>query len=398
MPVANPHEIDLEKDISMHKVVVVGSGFFGLTLAERISDRYQIPVLVIEKRNHIGGNAFSYLNTDTGIEIHKYGTHIFHTKNLTVMNYFNKFGSLNSYRHEVEADIGGDLFPIPINLTTLKLLFGREFTTQGALAFLENERKLAGEAVSINAKTKAISLVGKRLYEAFYEGYTKKQWGIDPTFLPPDIITRIPVRTDYNPFYFDDPFQGVPTDGYGNLFENMVKSKNVKVILGVDFMEVKSFVRGDQLLIYSGAIDRFFDFREGPLGWRTVDFDIQVVDKPFFQSKAVINYPQESIPFTRIHEFKHLHPERVYSSNKTVIAKEFSRLSSSTDEPYYPINTSEDRSRNTIYQNLVKEKRNLIVGGRLGRYQYLDMHMAIGNALNVFKNDIPTFLKRLEII
>lgn len=391
-------ESRVSEEILKHKVVVVGSGFFGLTLAERISTVLNLPVLVLEKRSHIGGNAYSYKDSQTNIEIHKYGTHIFHTNNKNIWNYVNLFSEFNHYRHIVESQVNGKHYPIPINLDTLEMVFQRKFSEVEATEFFKAQKALLGEFEGSNAKSKAISLVGEILYETFYSGYTKKQWGVDPSELPAEIISRIPVRVNRNSEYFDDKYQGIPIHGYGELFKNMVRGKGITVLTDVDFFDYSELLTKNQALIYSGPLDRFFGYREGRLGWRSVEFSLETLSEPFFQNRAVINYPEAEIPYTRIHEFKHLHPESSHDKSQTVIAREFSKLTEDATDPYYPMNTQEDRIISEKYTQLANELPNLIVGGRLGRYQYLDMHMAIGNALNVFNNEVPSLLKRLGII
>lgn len=379
-------------------MVVVGSGFFGLTLAERISTVLNLPVLVLEKRNHIGGNAYSYKDAKTNIEIHKYGTHIFHTNNKHIWDYVNLFSAFNQYRHIVESNVKSKLYPIPINLDTLEMVFQKKFSEEDAIEFFKIQKDELGDLETSNAKSKAISLVGEVLYETFYAGYTKKQWGVDPSELPSEIISRIPVRIDRNPEYFNDEYQGIPVDGYGQLFENMIHEKHITVLTDVDFFDYSDLLSQNQALIYSGPLDRFFGYCEGRLGWRSVEFAFETLAQPLFQNRAVINYPETEIPYTRIHEFKHLHPESAQMAPQTVIAREFSKLTENATDPYYPMNTPEDRIMSEKYIQLAKARPNLVVGGRLGRYQYLDMHMAIGNALNVFNNEIPSLLKRLGII
>ena len=397
MPIFRGSEVDVSSEIEKHKILIVGSGFFGLTLAERISSQFNLNVLVLEKREHIGGNAYSFTDPDTGIEIHKYGTHIFHTKNKAIWDYINQFSSFNDYRHIVESNVDGINFPIPINLRTLEMSFGKSFSESEAENFFALQKiRFKGQEIT-NAKMKAVSLVGEALYEKFYEGYTKKQWGVDPLDLPPDIISRIPVRTNLNAEYFDDEYQGIPSHGYGNLFSNMVAGEKITVLTGVDFFDFSSRIRSSQALIYSGAIDRLFQFRHGALGWRSVSFEIEKIEKEKFQNRAVVNYPEISVPYTRIHEFKHLHPEVGKIQPHTIIAREYSQITTNSEEPYYPINTQHDREILSVYTEAARLQKNIIVGGRLGRYQYLDMHMAIGNALSVFANEIPDLLKRLDI-
>lgn len=362
------------------ELVVVGSGFFGLTIAEHAA-REGYRVCILERRNHIGGNAFSYFDSETNIEVHKYGLHAFHTSNKRVWDYVNTFTAFNSYRHHVFSAHRGKTYPMPINLGTMVSFFGKSLSPDAA-------RKLIGEQVAEanvsdveNLEDKAISLIGKPLYEAFIRGYTKKQWSVDPKELPPGVITRLPVRYTFDGRYFSDTWEGLPIDGYTAWLNKMVEHDLISVFLDVDFFDVRREIPESVPTVYTGPIDRYFDYAEGELSWRTLDFDVEVLDVDDFQGTAQMNYADEEVPFTRIHEFRHLHPERRYSKGKTVIMREFSRFAENTDEPYYPINTSADRYVLEKYRDRIRAEKGVFFGGRLGSYQYLDMHMAIASAL-----------------
>ena len=375
----------------MQKVTVVGSGFYGLTMAFLISERFKVEVEVLERRNHIGGNAHSYLDQKSGIEIHKYGSHLFHTSNLKVWKFINQFSNFNSYKHVVWADHDNRIFSLPINLATINAYLQTNLNPDAAREWLRSQTEVTDlEVRSTNLEDKAIKLVGRTLYEAFIRGYTKKQWQTDPRLLPEDIVTRLPVRLNYNNSYFDDEFQGLPIKGYFGIFREMVASQNIKISIDTDFFEVRDRHQNRDLLIYTGPIDRYFNFMYGRLGWRTLDFEFEHLPIVDFQGCSVINYSDEHIPYTRIHEFKHLHPERrkIYEASRTVIAKEFSRLAGNDDEPYYPINTPSDRSALKLYRSSMAQEKNVIFGGRLGTYKYLDMHMAIASAISDFENSV----------
>ena len=374
-------------------MIIVGAGFYGLTLAERAATQLGRKVCVVERRNHIGGNSHSQTDPDTGIEYHTYGSHLFHTNSEEVWNYLSQFTSFTNYRHRVLTIHKGQVYSMPINLGTICQLFGRYYSPQEARALLDSQ--LAGDpgAAAANLEEKAISLIGRPLYEAFIRGYTKKQWQTDPRELPAGIITRLPVRLTFDPYYFADRFEGLPTDGYSAIFKKMVTSPLIHVCLGVDYFDVRRFVTPQQLLVYTGPIDRYFDYRFGELGWRTLDFEKEVVPVDNYQGTSVMNYADEDIPYTRIHEFKHLHPERNYRPGKTLIYREYSRFASRADQPYYPINTASDKQIYEAYRSLAKQEPNVIFGGRLGSYQYLDMHQAIGAALAAFKNKVVPFFQ-----
>lgn len=371
------------KTTKKHDVVIVGSGFYGCTLAQLIADQGK-RVLILEKRNHLGGNAYSYKDTKTNIEIHKYGSHIFHTNSSTVWNYINQFSNFNNYSHKVISKAGDMMLPVPINLTTINLVFGKNFTPEEARNFLESQKVVYSNNEE-NLEVWAKSQIGETLYQKIIKGYTQKQWETPPTLLPASIIARLPIRFDYEDRYFTDIYQGMPTDGYGKIFENMLDSTNINIEIETDFFECRNSFSSDQLIIYTGPIDKFFDYSEGELSWRTLDFDFQEIETNYFQENSVINYADVDVDFTRVHEFKYFHPERLQSKNSTIIAREYSRQANLGDEPYYPIGTARDKAILSQYKEMALGLKNVHLGGRLGSYQYLDMHMAINKAMLKFK-------------
>jgi len=373
-------------DIARYPFVVVGSGLFGLTVAEQITSKLRVPVIIIEKRNHIGGNAYSYLDSETGIEIHKYGSHLFHTSNETVWNYVNQFTSFNNYIHKVKVNSRSRIYSMPINLHTINQFLERDLSPSEARAWIRSQTNSSLGGGDPSFEERAISLIGRSLYETFILGYTQKQWQMDPKLLPAEIINRLPVRLNYDDRYFDDLHQGLPSDGYVNWFKKMTKNPLMTIATGVDFFDIRHNITSSQKVIYTGPIDRYFNFSHGHLSWRTLDFQIERVATPDFQGTAVMNYADVEIPFTRIHEFRHLHPERDHSTKASIIMREFSRNSVSGDDPYYPVNSEGDKKILNCYRELQKNEKNVFFGGRLGRYQYLDMHMAIAAALQLAKN------------
>lgn len=375
-------------DLSNTKYLIVGAGFYGSVIAERIASELGEKVTIIDKRDHIGGNSFSYADEKTNIEIHKYGSHLFHTSNKEVWDYLSKFTDFNDYQHVVYTTYKGKTYTMPINLETINSYYEKNLTPSEAYDFLQAEIEKYHIENPQNLEEKAISLIGKPLYEAFIYGYTKKQWETDPKNLPANIITRLPVRFNYNHRYFKDKYEGLPVDGYGKVFEKMLDHENITVKLGVDFFDIKESIPEDVKIIYSGPIDRFFDYKYGVLGWRTIDFEVERKEMNDFQGTSVMNYAEAEVPYTRIHEFKHYHPERAQSENETIIFKEFSRTAGREDDPYYPINTAEDKEMYTRYLAETKKESNIIFGGRLGTYKYLDMHQVISMALNTFKSEI----------
>jgi UDP-galactopyranose mutase len=375
-----------------YDLVVVGSGFFGLTVAERAAAELGKRVLVLERRSHIGGNAYSEAEPETGIEIHRYGAHLFHTSNERVWQYVNRFTEFTGYQHRVFARVGDQVFAFPMNLALINQFFGKSHTPDEARALIAEQ---AGEIDTKDAKNleeKAVSLIGRPLYEAFVKGYTAKQWQTDPTELDASIITRLPVRYTFDNRYFNDRYEGLPVDGYTAWLEKMADHPLIDVRLDTDYFEVRDGIPAGTPTVYTGPLDRYFDHSEGELSWRTLDFEQEVLhDTGDFQGTSVMNYNDVDVPFTRIHEFRHFHPERDYPTDKTVIVREFSRFAEPGDEPYYPVGTPEDRAKLTRYRELARKEtanNNVLFGGRLGTYKYLDMHMAIGSALTMFDNRI----------
>jgi UDP-galactopyranose mutase len=369
-------------------LVIVGSGFFGLTIAERCAADLGLKVLVLERRNHIGGNAYSAPDPETGIEVHVYGAHLFHTSNRRVWEYVNRFTAFTDYQHRVYTQHNGQVYPMPINLGTINQFFDAAYSPDEARALIKEQAAELGDKEPENFVEKGVSLIGRPLYEAFIAHYTAKQWQTDPSMLSADIISRLPVRYTYNNRYFNDTYEGLPTDGYTAWLERMAAHENIEVRLDTDFFDVRDEYVGKVPVVYTGPVDEYFDKSEGELSWRTLDFEQEVVDTGDFQGTPVMNYPDPDVPYTRIHEFRHFHPERDYPTDKTVIMREFSRFADKGDEPYYPVNTPEDRAKLLRYRELAEKEPMVLFGGRLGTYKYLDMHMAIGSALSMYDNKL----------
>lgn len=374
-------------------LVVVGSGLFGLTIAEQAATELGLKVALLDRRSHIGGNAYSEKEKQTGIEVHRYGAHLFHTSNERVWEYVNRFTEFTNYVHRVYTRHNGIVYPMPINLGTINQFFNAAYSPAEAKALIaEQAGELAGTDPQ-NLNDKGISLIGRPLYEAFIKHYTAKQWQTPPEELPASIISRLPVRYNYDNRYFNDKYEGLPVDGYAAWLERMAAHPNIEVHLNTDFFEPghqysRENVLGQIPVVYTGPVDRYFDYAEGDLSWRTIDLEEEVLPIEDFQGCSVMNYPDADVPFTRIHEFRHFHPERDYTKDATVIMREYSRFANKGDEPYYPVNTSVDREKLLAYRDLAKGENNVLFGGRLGTYKYLDMHMAIGAALSMFDNKI----------
>lgn len=374
----------------MTDLVVVGSGFFGLTVARQAADELGLKVLVLEKRTHIGGNAYSEFDPETGIEVHKYGSHLFHTSNERVWEYVNRFTAFNHYQHKVWAKHRGELFPMPINLDTINKFFGKSFDSDKAKAFIQSQVDTNNADSATNLEDRSISLIGEPLYKAFIKGYTEKQWQTDPKLLPAEVINRLPMRFTNEHRYFSDKYEGLPLNGYKAWLENLANHKKIEIRLEADFFDIKQDI-SNLPIVYTGPIDRYFNYQFGSLGWRTLDFEDEILNVGDFQGTSVVNYADLDVSFTRIHEYRHLHPERHYQTESTYISREYSRFAHANDEPYYPVNTAEDRNQLSKYRELINQEENVWFGGRLGTYQYLDMHMAIASALTLFDNEIGTF-------
>jgi UDP-galactopyranose mutase len=369
-------------------LVIVGSGFFGLTIAERCANELGLKVLVLERRYHLGGNAYSEPDPETGIEVHKYGAHLFHTSNERVWEYVNRFTEFTGYQHRVFARYQGQVYSFPMNLGLINQFFGKSHTPDEARELIAQQASEFETADATNLEEKAISLIGRPLYEAFVKGYTAKQWQTDPKDLSADIITRLPVRYTFDNRYFNDTYEGLPKDGYTAWLTRMADHPNIEIRLDTDFFDVADQYRGQVPIVYTGPVDVYFGNSEGRLSWRTVDLEAEVKHTDDFQGTSVVNYNDQEVPFTRILEFKHFHPERTYLPGKTVVVHEYSRFAEPDDEPYYPINTAEDRAKLLKYRELAKQEPMVLFGGRLGTYKYLDMHMAIGSALSMYDNKL----------
>lgn len=359
-------------------------------IANRIANDLDERVMIIDKRSHLGGNCYSETDPVTGIECHIFGSHIFHTSQERVWQYINQFGNFNNYRHKVLTTYLGGVYPMPINLKTINSFYGKNFTPAQAAVFIQSEIDKERLENPENLEEKALSLIGRPLYEAFIKGYTMKQWGIDPVDLPKNIITRLPVRYNYKTDYFNDPWQGIPLGGYTSIFTRMLDHQNIDVQTGIDFFDIRHHLPLDCCIIFTGPIDCFFDYRFGTLGWRTQRFEKEVCPVKDYQGTSVMNYADLSVPYTRIHEFRHYHDERSYPYNKTVIYKEFATSLHAAADPYYPINTLRDQELLGLYQNEAKKMTNVLFCGRLGAYQYLNMDQAIDEALTLYESHIKS--------
>ncbi|MBK8085409.1 MAG: NAD(P)-binding protein [Devosia sp.] len=361
-------------------LIVVGAGFYGATIAERAAAD-GLRVLVVDRRPHAAGNAFSEPDPATGIEVHRYGPHLFHTSSEAVWHYLGRFTAFNDFVYFGRTVHAGQSYSLPVNLSTICQFFGRHMAPDAARALIEGQREVPAGREPANLEEKALSLIGRPLYEAFIRGYTMKQWQTDPRLLPPGVITRLPVRFTFDGRYFSDRFQGQPLDGYPAIFARMLASPLIELRLGIDWLDLRRMAPAAPPVVYTGAIDRYFDYAEGELGWRTTGFDTEVLPTGDFQGTAIVNYADPEVAFTRITEYRHLHPERAHPPDRTIIVREYPRFAGRHDEPFYPIDRPEDRQVLARYRVRAAREQRVWFGGRLGTYTYLDMHQAIALAL-----------------
>lgn len=361
--------------------LVVGSGLFGSTFAYEAAKKGK-KVKVIDKRNHIAGNIYTENIED--INVHKYGAHIFHTNNQEIWEYVNQFAEFNRYTNSPVANYKGEIYNLPFNMNTFSKLWG-VVTPKEAKAKIDKQKDSANIKNPQNLEEQAISLIGTDIYHKLIKGYTEKQWGRRATELPAFIIKRLPVRFTYDNNYFNDKYQGIPIGGYTQIVEKMLSSDLIDVELNTDFFANKSeYLQEFPKIIYTGMIDEFFDYKFGPLEYRSLEFDTSLLNESNYQGNAVVNYTDDKTPFTRIIEHKHF---EFGEQEKTIITKEYPKDWSVGDEPYYPVNNTENNEIFYKYSELAKDQSNVIFGGRLGRYKYFDMHQVIGAALTTAKNE-----------
>ncbi|MCZ7383420.1 MAG: UDP-galactopyranose mutase [Candidatus Methanoperedens sp.] len=356
------------------KFLIVGAGFAGCTFAERVSTQLNKKVLLVDKRSHIGGNAYDYYNED-GILIQKYGPHIFHTKSRKVWDYLSQFTEWNGYVHRVIAKVRDKEVYLPINIDTMELLYNRKFTAKGLKKYFGN--KMVKMDKVKNSHDVVVSQVGEELYELFFKNYTKKQWGVYPEELDPQVTKRLQVRFNRDSRYFTDKYQGIPKYGFSRLFDKMLNNRNIHILLNTDYRKIIDVLKFDKI-IFTGPIDYFFDYMYGKLPYRSLDFKFETLDIEKFQNAAVVNYPNDQ-DYTRITEFKHFYFQR---HNKTTICYEFSK---GDGDPYYPIPIPDYQKIYLKYKKEAEKLKNVYFVGRLAEYRYLNMDQVVNSALRVFK-------------
>jgi len=356
--------------------LIVGAGFAGSILAERLASQTGARILLIDRRPHIGGNAYDELNAD-GILYHKYGPHIFHTNSDQVVDYLSQFTEWRPYEHRVLAVVRGQQVPIPINRTTLNALFGLDLKTDDDAADYLASRAEPVDDIQTSEDV-VVNAVGRELYELFFQGYTRKQWGLDPSELDKSVTARIPTRTNTDDRYFTDTFQAMPRDGYTAMFKRMLDNPLIEVRTGVDYRDVREQVDADHL-VYSGPIDEYFDFRFGKLPYRSLKFDHQTLDEVSHQPVGTVNYPAPDVPYTRISEYKHLTGQ---DAPVTTITYEYP---SAEGDPYYPIPRAENQALFKRYEALADATPGVTFVGRLATYRYYNMDQIVGQALATFR-------------
>ena len=368
----------------MKKILCVGAGFSCAVIARELAEQGHV-VTVIDQRSHVAGNCHTQRDDETGIMLHVYGPHIFHTDNQEVWDYINKYGEFKPFINRVKAVSKDSVYSLPINLHTINQFFNKQFNPKQAQEWIEKQADLSIEE-PVTFEEQAMRFIGKDLYHAFFYGYTKKQWGLEPKELPASILKRLPVRFNYDDNYFSQHFQGMPSEGYTKIVENILNHKNITVDLNTCFD--KSMLSQYDHVIWSAPLDSWFDYQYGRLGYRTLDFE-KVTDDGDFQGNAVINYCDQEIPFTRISEHKHFSPWEQHE--KTVYYKEFSRLCAENDIPYYPIRLINDKDLLVKYVELAQQENDVTFVGRLGTYRYLDLDVTIAEALVTAKKLLKSF-------
>jgi len=369
--------------------LIVGAGFAGSVLAERIASQRDQSVLVVDRRPHIGGNAYDRYD-DAGVLMHQYGPHIFHTNSDAIVDYLSQFTEWRPYEHRVLGRIDGKLVPIPINRTTINVLYGLDLKTdEEAQAFLDSRAEPVEEIRT--SEDVVVSKIGRELYEKFFRGYTRKQWGLDPSELDKSVTSRVPTRTNEDDRYFTDTHQIMPKHGYTRMFEKMLSHPNIKVMLNADFREVREQVEYRRL-IYTGPIDEFFDFRHGKLPYRSLKFKHVTLEQEQYQEVGTVNYPMTE-GYTRISEYKHITGQVHHA---TTITYEYP---SATGDPYYPIPRPENQALYKKYQALANETENVHFVGRLATYRYYNMDQVVGQALAEFRRieeSVPVWRPRVN--
>jgi len=370
-----------------YRFLIIGAGFSGAVMANRLADKLDCTIDMWDEREHIGGNCYTERDKETGIMVHKYGPHIFNTDKKEIWDFVNSFVEFRPYVHRVKAMSNGKMYSLPVNLQTINQIFDKTFTPTEAKEFLETlgDKTIAEPK---NFEEQALRFIGKQLYYAFFYGYTKKQWGCEPTELPASILKRIPVRFNYDDNYHNNIYTGIPVDGYTALFEKLIDNPKIKIELNKKF-DPATDTSGYDHVIYTGTVDAWFNFKYGRLGYRTVTFE-KFTEQGDHQGVTQVNYCDEDVPYTRIAEHKYFTPWEAH--NKTVYFKEYSKETTEDDIPYYPKRLQADKDLLIKYRNDAARLKGVSFLGRLATYRYMDMHHVIGEALDYSK----VLIKSLE--
>lgn len=371
----------------MFDYLIVGAGFAGSVLAERLASQLDKRVLLVDVRNHIGGNTYDYYD-DNGILIHKYGPHIFHTNSKMVFDYLSQFTPWRPYQHRVRAWVDGQLVPMPINLDTINLLYGTNFTSFQLEDFFKSVAE-ARESIRTSEDV-VVSKVGRELYEKFFRGYTRKQWGMDPSELDASVTSRVPTRTNRDDRYFTDTYQAMPLFGYTRMFERLLAHRNIKVMLNTDWREVDGLIPYREI-IYTGPVDEFFNYRYGKLPYRSIQFRFETLNETLHQPVAVINYPND-YPYTRVTEFKHLTGQE---HAKTSLVYEYPQAEG---DPYYPVPRPENSELYKQYKALADNTAGVHFAGRLATYKYYNMDQVVAQALALFDKIAAQATQTVEVV
>ncbi|MCX2484847.1 UDP-galactopyranose mutase [Pedobacter sp. MR2016-24] len=360
--------------VNMYDYLIVGAGFAGSVLAERLARIANKKVLIIDKRNHIGGNAYDHYD-EAGILVHKYGPHIFHTNSKDVYEYLSSYTEWRNYQHKVLASVDGQLLPIPINLNTINKMYGLTLSSDDVASFLESRAEKINDIRT--SEDVVVNSVGRELYEKFFRSYTKKQWDLDPSQLSAAVTARIPTRTNRDDRYFTDTYQVMPLHGYTRMFEKMLDHKNIHIMLNTDYRDVLGEVNYKKM-IFTGPVDEYFDYRFGKLPYRSIEFKFETLDQEQFQETGTVNYPND-YAFTRITEFKYLSGQK---NTKTSVVYEFPKAEG---DPYYPIPKPDNAALYQRYRELTLQMENTYFVGRLATYKYYNMDQVVAQALSTFK-------------
>ncbi|MDB5208760.1 MAG: glf [Flavisolibacter sp.] len=361
----------------MKRFLIVGAGFSGAILANELAQNLECTIDLIDERPHIGGNCYTERDKETGVMVHTYGPHIFNTDRKDIWDYVNRFIELVPYTNRVKIVYNGAVYSMPINLHTINQFFGKTLSPEEAKEFISSVADTSIEEPK-NFEEQAMKFIGKDLYKAFFYGYTKKQWGCEPTELPAAILKRLPVRFNYNDNYYNNPLQGIPRNGFTEMFEKLLDHASITVRLGVKYSDIENTAAYDHVF-FTGPIDQFFDYKYGRLGYRTVYFEKGKAQGDY-QGNAVINYGNEEVPYTRVHEHKHFTPWEQHE--QTLYFKEYSKETEAGDVPYYPKRLTDDKEKLQKYRADAEELNGVSFLGRLATYRYMDMHHVIGEALD----------------